>query len=310
MSESLIKSIETSDYEEFSAQQEGWDACYRPLKVEAFAARMKVARIGGIQVDLDSYKGGLEITATSPKDAIGIGVPFDGAASYISQGVEISKQSIDVYGSAREIHAVTKPGSSLLTCCIDKGAIYGLPDSPMLSVIRNHLHGRGVIQADRRTVDDMRRCCARFINLCCAKEIPEKARTRIVDETLLVICAALNAAGKQYSVEHGARYQVARRARDFMMDHQSDPPSISEICNFLRISPRSLNNVFHDTYAVSPKRFLKALRLSAAHYALKCATREERVSDIALNFGFWDFGHFAKDYRTMFGETPSATLRR
>jgi AraC-like DNA-binding protein len=34
------------------------------------------------------------------------------------------------------------------------------------------------------------------------------------------------------------------------------------------------------------------------------------VTNVATNWGFWDPGHFARDYRAMFRELPSATLTR
>jgi len=33
------------------------------------------------------------------------------------------------------------------------------------------------------------------------------------------------------------------------------------------------------------------------------------VQDIAARWGFWHLSHFANDYRRMFGELPSETLR-
>jgi AraC family ethanolamine operon transcriptional activator len=46
-----------------------------------------------------------------------------------------------------------------------------------------------------------------------------------------------------------------------------------------------------------------------AHQRLNAAQAGVHVTDIAMRLGFWEMGRFASDYRDMFGELPSVTLR-
>jgi AraC family ethanolamine operon transcriptional activator len=57
--------------------------------------------------------------------------------------------------------------------------------------------------------------------------------------------------------------------------------------------------------------FLKTLRLQKVRQILKAAEPEATtIAKVANSCGFWSLNHFSRDYKTMFGETPTATLKR
>jgi len=57
--------------------------------------------------------------------------------------------------------------------------------------------------------------------------------------------------------------------------------------------------------------YLKIQRLHGVRRLLKAADpNNSSIMAIANQFGFWSSGHFARDYKKMFGELPSQTIKR
>jgi transcriptional regulator GlxA family with amidase domain len=74
------------------------------------------------------------------------------------------------------------------------------------------------------------------------------------------------------------------------------------------VSLRTLNRGFRERFGIGPKAYLLRQRLAAVRRDLIRATSDQRVADAANRRGFWHMGQFARDYRSVFGELPSATL--
>jgi AraC family ethanolamine operon transcriptional activator len=105
--------------------------------------------------------------------------------------------------------------------------------------------------------------------------------------------------------------KIVSRAREYLLGHPDEVISITDLCENLYVSRRTLQNCFHEVLGICPMTYLKALRLNAVRRALKDgAVRGDRtVQDIAAAYGFWHMSQFAADYRRLFQELPSETLR-
>ncbi len=61
---------------------------------------------------------------------------------------------------------------------------------------------------------------------------------------------------------------------------------------------------------VSPMRLIKVRQLREIRAALlRADPQRDTVTRIAARFGIWDFSLFARNYKALFGESPSRTLR-
>ena len=108
---------------------------------------------------------------------------------------------------------------------------------------------------------------------------------------------------------HRARRQVVERAKTYALAHLDTPVSVADLCTVLGQSRRNLQYCFQTVLGVSPVQYLRAVRLNGVRRELRHGTAELRIGDVAARWGFWHQSQFAADYRTLFGELPSQTLR-
>lgn len=93
-----------------------------------------------------------------------------------------------------------------------------------------------------------------------------------------------------------------RRAILLMEQHMAEPLSVETIAHRLQLSSRQLERLFQDTLAVSPAVAYRQLRLGYAKRLLQ--TTRKSVTDIAIEAGFCDGAHFARQFRAHFGIAP------
>lgn len=116
---------------------------------------------------------------------------------------------------------------------------------------------------------------------------------------------------RENSLAQGQHAIVMRRFWRVVEENPEQPLYIPEICKAIHVSDRTLRLVCQEHLGMGPKRYLLLRRMHLARRALRAAAPEATtVTDIATRFGFWQLGRFAVAYQSLFGESPSATLRR
>jgi AraC-like DNA-binding protein len=104
--------------------------------------------------------------------------------------------------------------------------------------------------------------------------------------------------------------EIMDRFHEVIAKAGGDVLPIPEVCAQVDVAQRTLHMCCSESLGISPKRYLHLRRM---HLARRMLTRSNAftmtVTETAAHFGFWNFGRFAVQYRQLFGETPSQTLR-
>lgn len=107
------------------------------------------------------------------------------------------------------------------------------------------------------------------------------------------------------------RLRRLRQARDYVADHLHQPILLEDLCGVLGMSRRGVEVLFQDSLQMGPSAFLRHQRLHGVRRTLLTSPAAHGVvKESALKWGFWHMGHFSREYRELFGESPSATSAR
>ncbi len=107
------------------------------------------------------------------------------------------------------------------------------------------------------------------------------------------------------------RVQIMRRFEVVVEANVDRPLHVPELCALVGVPERTLRKCCQQHLGMGPHQYLLRRRIHLVRRALlHGGPGVATVTSIATNHGFWELGRFAVRYRSMFGEMPSATLRR
>jgi AraC-like DNA-binding protein len=140
---------------------------------------------------------------------------------------------------------------------------------------------------------------------------PEVARS--VEQALIRAMVACLTDPDTKDRHHSIRLRLAvmQRFEQMLEAHSDEPLHVTDLCAGIGVSERTLRLHCQEHLGMSPHRYLWLRRMNLVHRALtRAEATAKTVTAVANDYGFAELGRFAVSYRRLFGESPSATLRR
>lgn len=105
--------------------------------------------------------------------------------------------------------------------------------------------------------------------------------------------------------------KYAKIISQYLYDNPTDIIQINNLCRVTGIKIHTLERVCHRAFDMPPKTLIKLHRLNAIHKVLKNSTLQTvNIARLAMEHGFLHVGRFAGEYKKLFGQSPSQTLRK
>jgi AraC family ethanolamine operon transcriptional activator len=309
------RTVVSADADELAEHLSAWDQTYEQLARGRFIGRLDELWLDGLQVFRERTSLDVLETGTPWRGSRTFGIPLamEGVAVYCGKPMPPDmlltlgpRDTLDLRAPrALDIVGLAWPADALRAFTQDlEGAdieeeLRGrrlLPVAPAaLASLRYLLHGVfALLDEDAARLAD-----------------PQVARGLRCTLLETIVAAVRDAAGEpRESFTASVRHATVRRARDYALSRPDEPISVAELCAALRVSRRTLQTCFQDMLGMSPHQYLRTLRLNGMRRDLRSAPGGRvAVHQIAARWGFWHMSSCAADYRRLFGELPSASLR-
>jgi AraC-like DNA-binding protein len=298
-----------------------YEASLRDAQIQAvivsrghFSARLTWAELHHLQVlrcEEDSSRAAYMRLA--PRLAF-VTFPTNSAPLPVWPGTELQAGEIMLHGRGERLHQFA-PGSFVWSLiAIDPAqlehngrALTGQNVTPLLE-------GQ-LLRPSRRDLARLRRLHAQVCRLAetNSKMLSHPEVARAVEQDLIhaLVTCLTTARTRTDGFDKRHHTGIMLRFEEILVENLTHPSGMSELCEQVGVSERTLRSCCAKSLGMSPMRYVLLRRLREVHSALRDADPDTvDVAEVAHRFGFAQLARFAVTYRAIFGETPSTTLQR
>lgn len=305
----------TADADEHAACLRDWGQCYDQLTAGPFEGEFEECCFGTVQLFRERINQSIHESGEPwhGSRTFGVATEVEGAGWFC--GEVFDYDTIIALPGGRALDFRTPRRHELVAVTVRADTLNDYALQVEHRDLEAELHGRNLLAASPAHAAQLRSFLVTvFTSLRATPQMlaHEQMRKALEQAIYATILESLGGAPEPRQAPSGrARQIVVERAREFMREHIEEPISVEDLCIHLRVSRRTLQYSFQDVLDLNPVKFLRAMRLNGVRRDLKRADpQRDNVADIAARWGFWHLSHFAADYRAMFEELPSDTLKR
>ena len=312
-SQTWVQVHESQDIDQHAQAQQGWTLNYEQLSPGRFHGRLHQVRLPELTLLREDTRQALRQRGRLDDSVYGFAMALNDRQDLFFNGQRVPYCAI-MCGKGDEVDMSTPPDFTLIALAVDRSLLNPLWERMYHKPLAHWLEKQLVLPttaAKAQTLRDLQLTVMDQAGALANRPVNDQALRQLRDEILMEWLEALPArvdTSELPSLER--RKKLVDKACELMLAHADEPLSILQVCSRVGTSRRKLNYCFQDVLGTTPVKYLRSLRLNGVRRALRQAIPGTTVQDIASHWGFWHLSQFAQDYKRLFGELPSATLRQ
>lgn len=303
------------DFDAFTDAARAWKLDFMQLDRGGFDGKLRQCGMGGAQIGRAMFNRKLEQNGESPEGMLTFVIPVNRDLNLNWRRQDVGGNDLLIFSDAREMTSFSDDSFDLVTFSLEESLLEKSAELWGEARVMKLIGSREVVGLKPQACDELRAACLTYLERVAAS--PDEFTRGCLDKSLidglsskLVQAISVSFSDGEAILEPRKRAKALRWAQDAITAYAHVPITVSQLCSITGASERTLQYAFQEKYGLTPKAYIQAYRLNRVRKVLRISTAvSHRVVDVANDWGFWHMGQFAKDYRRLFGELPSETLR-
>ncbi|WP_020558423.1 helix-turn-helix domain-containing protein [Thiofilum flexile] len=304
----ILQRHEADDADLHASNLTGWQQEYDQLSRGRFFGSIVELSFDKLQVFREDTNRALQQKCKVWANSIWLGIPLAQQAECRINGQAVGADRVMCRAGNSDFDLSTPQDYSLYGLVIDYNTLLETARLQGLTLNWKELHESGRLQLPNKTLENARFVLARLLD----EHEPQTNHHAAYDLLLMLLLELLKVATPEHAKipSYPHRKQVVDEVRSYISAHPDTLLTITDLCKIANVSRRALQYSFASILGISPLRYLRVSRLNGVRRTLMQIPQYNTVADIASQWGFWHMSQFAKDYRELFDELPSQTLKR
>lgn len=298
--------LASADIDQHADNLRRWNQEYDQLSAGHFYGRIDELALDKLQVFQEHTSRALHQHCLVWRNALWLGIPLRPADCRIN-GQSVAHDEVFCRSGGQGFELVTPADFDIYGVVIDREELGRIASIQGIDLSADAVPGER-LRVPAQTLQGMRLVLGRMLH----RRSTAMASRLQKDMVVMALMELLHnsAPSREVLPSYAHRKAVVDTVREHLKHDGDTLLTITQLCELTNVSRRTLQYSFETIIGISPHQFLAAIRLNQVRRALRQPDNRETITDIATYWGFLHLGQFAKDYRSLFGETPSQARER